>query len=120
MEYQPSVMSRISCRTKPFQLDASVLGCEFPVDARFKLIPAGLPRRHLLANLLNASNAPGEALVDHDVQLDLRDIEPASALERRGGRHQGPFPPGEVLKKPRTRQKNQPGVPPCKKGGCGI
>ena len=78
----PSVASRSSCRVKPFELDAGILGRELPVDFGLKVVAATLPGGDLASHGLDAVDAPVQALADHDVDFDLGHVQPAAMLGR--------------------------------------
>ena len=62
------------------QFDASILGGELPVDLCLYPVSGGLPGGDFGAQGIDGVDAAIQALADHDVELDLGDVQPTAVL----------------------------------------
>ena len=77
---QSSVESHLKCRIEPFQLDASVVTGELPINAGLRFVPALCPGMSCRLHLVQRVNPLVQALPDENVDLNLGNVQPATVL----------------------------------------
>ena len=77
---KPSTQYQLKFRIWAFQLDASVLSSELPVDLGLPVVAIPFPSVDLLAHDGEVGDASIQALAAESAQLDFGDIEPTAVL----------------------------------------
>src|SRR5947209_3382540 len=72
--------SRCMCGVEMLELDPGVLGGEAPIDPGAQTVTGLLPGTHLRLERLPIRDAPAQALLAQNRQLDLRRIQPGAML----------------------------------------
>jgi len=81
---QASVMSSIKRRIQTLEFNPGIIIRELPIDGGVFVVPASLPSRNLSLHLPNRIHPSVQALLNEDVEFNLRHVEPTAMF---GGIH---------------------------------